>query len=126
MQIFSGISNGVKISIAPFYKARSFKEYLWEYRVYIHNLRDKKIQIIGREFVIVGSNGIVNKIEGDGIVGEKPIVDSGAHYMYVSATPLNSSSGIMYGNYIVSSGDSVFKIAIPSFSLDSHSKNIRV
>ena len=59
-------------------------------------------------------------VQGDGVVGEFPMLKPGESYEYTSGTPLKTSNGIMQGFYLMTqdSGEQI-KIDIPTFSLDS-------
>jgi len=64
----------------------------------------------------------VQEIEGEGVVGEQPIIPAGAKYEYTSGVNLKTESGIMQGNYTMQYIDSpqdLFTIQIPAFSLDT-------
>ena len=59
-------------------------------------------------------------MDGEGVVGEQPILAPGDIYEYTSGTPLSTPSGIMVGSYDMESEEgNLFAVDIPAFSLDS-------
>jgi ApaG protein len=75
---------------------------------------------MSRLWRITDAHGRTLEVQGDGVIGEKPILNPGESFEYTSGTPLNTPSGIMLGQYHMLSveGDS-FPVDIPAFSLDS-------
>lgn len=93
--------------------------YVWAYQITISNEGNESVQLLNRYWHITDSNGEIKEVRGEGVVGERPVIEPGEVYRYTSGTPLNSPSGFMVGSYemINDAGDS-FDIAIPTFSLD--------
>jgi len=57
-------------------------------------------------------------VDGDGVVGEQPVVQPGKSYDYVSGCPLNTPTGSMKGSYrMIGAGGETFDVAIPHFAL---------
>jgi ApaG protein len=57
-------------------------------------------------------------VEGEGVVGEQPLIEPGASYDYVSGCPLATPSGSMQGSYrMVDAAGMTFDVAIPKFAL---------
>jgi ApaG protein len=57
-------------------------------------------------------------VQGEGVVGEQPVVEPGGSFDYVSGCPLHTPTGAMEGSYrMVSEDGSSFDVAIPRFSL---------
>ena len=65
--------------------------------------------------------------EGEGVVGEQPVIAPGKSYAYTSGAPLDTPSGFMTGTYRVRSpsGES-YDIGIPMFALESPYENRRM
>ena len=59
------------------------------------------------------------EVEGEGVVGEQPIIEPSESYQYVSAANLRSEIGKMFGTYnMVSLYDKKgFTVNIPEFQL---------
>ena len=116
-------TDGVKIEITPEYlEDQSCPEegrYLWSYTVQIKNTRQRSVQLISRTWVITDSTGRIEHVQGEGVIGEQPVIDPGKSFRYTSAAPLRTSSGFMGGSYEMrtESGET-FAAIIPNFSLD--------
>lgn len=117
------VTNGVSVSVETFYQAAQSNpvnsEYLFAYRITIENLSAVPVQLLSRHWYIVDSNGSNREVEGEGVVGEQPIIEPGDSYQYVSAANLRSDIGKMFGTYdMVSMYDKKsFTVNIPEFQL---------
>ncbi len=115
----------IRITVRPlFLDEQSDPEedhYVWAYQVTIDNEGARTIQLMRRHWVITEASGLVREVEGDGVVGEQPILKPGAAFQYTSGCPLNAPSGFMRGSYTMRLVDTeeTFKVEIPAFSLDS-------
>jgi ApaG protein len=79
------------------------------------------VQLISRTWRITDAQGRTKLVEGEGVVGEQPVLKPGEAFEYTSGTPLDTPSGFMAGNYhMVDRGSgAAFDVTIPAFSLDS-------
>ena len=94
--------------------------FVWAYHIRIENNGRDTVQLISRSWHITDSNGNVQEVTGDGVVGEQPVLGPGEAFEYTSGTPLPTSSGIMVGAYhMVSETGERFDVEVPAFSLDS-------
>lgn len=101
--------------------------YVWAYRVRIENNGEETVQILSRHWHITDSMGNMQEVQGDGVVGEQPILAPGDFFEYTSGTPLSTPSGIMVGTYDVKSNQGRrFAIGIPAFSLDSPHQAVQI
>ncbi len=121
---YSKTTHGVTISATPVYlEAQSdptIDEYVWAYFIKIENKSDKELQLMRREWTIVDADGRTQNIDGDGVIGEMPLLKPGESFEYASGTPLRTASGIMMGTYeMLSEKGEMIKVDIPAFSLDS-------
>ena len=93
----------------------------------IDNGSDNTVQLRRRHWRITDAVGHVQNVEGDGVVGEQPMLHPGESFEYTSGTPLQTPSGIMVGTYQMETRDGeTFDVAIPAFSLDSPHQIIRM
>lgn len=121
---YSTLSHGLKISVTPEYRqgdsnpAESF--YVWAYHVLIENLTDQPVQLLTRRWEITDGNGFRQVVEGDGVIGQQPIIAPHHHHHYSSWSTLTTPGGIMGGHYgMVDAAGEPFEARIPTFSLDS-------
>ena len=117
------ILDSIKIDVESFFlenKSDIEKSlYFFMYKVSIFNQGDKIIQLISRHWDICDANGDINMIEGEGVIGEQPIIKPGASFQYNSFCPLKTEFGKMSGFYIFKEEgrNALFKGIIPEFSL---------
>lgn len=94
--------------------------WFWVYHIRLENHRDDTVQLLTRHWRIVDGLGTVNTVDGEGVVGEKPILGPGQTHDYVSGCELLTNSGAMEGYYTFKLADgSLFDVRIPHFSLTS-------
>jgi ApaG protein len=87
--------------------------------VEIENHGAEVVQLISRHWVITDALGRIEEVEGDGVVGEQPVLKPGEAFRYTSGCPLTTASGVMEGEYrMVTSDGETFEALIPPFSLD--------
>lgn len=92
--------------------------WFWAYHVRIENDGTETVQLLTRNWFITDGNGLVSEVEGDGVVGEQPVLNPGASFDYVSGCPLATPLGMMVGQYgMITESDEMFDIAIPQFPL---------
>jgi ApaG protein len=116
-------THGIHICAEPTYlEDQSEPEesrYVWAYRITIRNDGTHTVQLRSRYWRITDANGFTQEIEGEGVVGDQPILRPGESYQYTSGTPLATSSGFMVGTYRMEKSDgATLTVEIPAFSLD--------
>lgn len=96
----------------------SQNRWFWSYHIRIENHRDDPVQLLTRHWKITDGHGGVNHVDGDGVVGEQPLLKPGGSHDYVSGCPLATPSGIMDGHYrFIRADGSTFLVEIPRFKL---------
>jgi ApaG protein len=92
--------------------------WFWSYHIRIENHRDDPVQLLTRHWKITDGHGGVNHVDGDGVVGEQPLLKPDGSHDYVSGCPLPTPSGIMEGHYrFIRADGSTFLVEIPRFKL---------
>ena len=108
----------VSVSFLPEQSEPDRGRWFWAYHVRIENEGDKPVQLLTRRWSITDGRGVVHHVEGEGVVGEQPVIHPGASYDYVSGCPLTTSTGVMEGHYsMVASDGRMLRVAIPRFAL---------
>ncbi len=119
----------LEITVIPTFESDNYlstgEEYVWTYNIKVKNRDSRPLQIISRMWRIVDSDGNKKEIVGEGVVGRKPIINSGEQFKYSSYAQLRCPSGMMYGSYQVRDIEdgSIFTVTIPAFSLDVPGSN---
>jgi ApaG protein len=123
------ISKGVEISVEVFYQPEYSQpvnhEYMFAYRITILNHNQFTIQLLRRQWYIFDSSGEHREVEGEGVVGQQPILTSGESFQYVSGCNLKTEMGKMWGNYdmLDTNNQESFKVDIPAFQMIAPMKN---
>jgi len=121
--MFKATTNGITVTVMPVYiderSEPSASRYFWAYRITIENNSGEETQLISRYWRITDSEGNVEEVEGDGVVGVQPFIKDGESFSYTSGCPLSTPSGIMVGSYKMQSPRAkLFTIEVPAFPLD--------
>ena len=122
MVFVEAISHDFQVSaISRFIPERSNKEvsiYFFAYWITIKNQGETPAQLLKRYWHIMDADGRINEVKGEGVVGEKPLINPGESFEYNSFCPLPTEFGFMQGYYEMQGKDkSTFQIEIPQFRL---------
>lgn len=116
--ITEGITVRVAVSFLPEQSRIEAGKWFWVYHIRIENDSDETVQLFTRHWRITDGRGQVNFVDGDGVVGEQPVLHPGDSHDYVSGCPLTTAHGSMEGHYTFRREDgSELHAAIPFFPL---------
>ena len=88
------------------------------YFISIHNDTEIPVTIRGRKWVVTNDQGEVTAVEGDGVVGERPIIEPGEKFSYNSFHLLDTRSAVAEGSYIgVDANGQKVLTRIPKFKM---------
>jgi len=122
---YSQVTRDIRVTVRAFYLADQSEpergHFVWAYRITITNEGRQAVQLLKRTWLITDAQGRTQRVHGDGVVGEQPLLEPGESFEYTSGTPLATPSGFMRGTYhmVVSATGEAFDVTIPTFSLDS-------
>jgi ApaG protein len=92
--------------------------FVFSYTITIENSGQHPARLLTRHWIITDSNGKVQEVRGDGVVGEQPWMRPGERYEYTSGAVLETAVGTMRGSYQMLADDGTrFDAAIPQFTL---------
>lgn len=117
------ITEGVKVSVEtiyqPEYSNPSNDHFMFAYRIQIENLGAYSVQLMRRHWRIFDSNGSRREVEGEGVVGQQPVIAPGGMHEYVSGCNLQTDMGTMEGTYEMRRlvDNESINVSIPKFSL---------
>ena len=122
--LYHRLTNGIRITVRPRYLADQSRpadrQFFFEYQVRIENVGRQASQLLTRHWFIHDSSGRDTEVEGEGVVGEQPVVAPGQVHEYQSFCVLQSGQGHMEGTYRFIGADGVtFDAEIPRFILDA-------
>lgn len=116
-------THGIRISVETFYLPKESQpirqKYTHAYRVTIENKSLSTVQLLRRHWFIIDSNGVKREVEGEGVIGQQPILAPGDSHQYMSWCPLMTDAGKMYGNFLMirQPDEKEFRVKIPEFKL---------
>lgn len=92
--------------------------YVFAYTITIENKGSIGAKLLSRHWVITDSNGKIQEVHGEGVIGEQPYLKPGEKYQYTSGAVIETSVGAMQGSYemLDDEGDK-FDAIINTFSL---------
>ena len=123
----SATTNGITVRVSPNFlveqSAPAQGRWFWSYHIRIENVGDAPVQLMTRHWRITDGRGTISHVDGDGVVGEQPLLRPGESHDYVSGCPLPTPSGSMEGKYrFVREDGSTFLAEVPRFTLVAPAK----
>ncbi len=94
------------------------QRFVFAYTISIHNLGHFPVQLISRYWRITNSDGHLTEVQGEGVVGQQPLIPPGTEYCYRSGAILETPLGTMEGYYeMLDHNGCPFRAPIPIFRL---------
>jgi ApaG protein len=113
-----GIVVRVSASYLPEQSDPQRGRWFWAYHIRIENGGSYTVQLLTRHWIITDGRGARHTVEGEGVVGEQPVIEPGASFDYVSGCPLSTPTGNMQGSYhMIGEDGTAFDVSIPKFAL---------
>jgi ApaG protein len=92
--------------------------YFYIYFIRIENLGSLTAQLLRRHWFIRDATGYTQEVEGEGVIGEQPILKPGGSFQYHSGVPIASAPGKMHGYYVFKDElGTEFRAEVPGFEL---------
>lgn len=119
------VTKGIKISVETTFEGTFYKNYqiqfAFGYKVTIENQSKDSVQLHSRHWEILDALNNVEIVDGEGVIGKKPIIKPGESHTYNSGCLLSSPFGAMSGHYNMVNFTTTkdFKVEIPSFKLSA-------
>ena len=117
------ITNQIQIEVETFYHGEQPDEgricRMFAYRICISNLGDYTVKLLRRHWTIVDPLFEDLEVEGEGVVGQQPILEPGEKFRYSSGCAIESSIGLMKGTYQMERiiDGKIIEVEIPAFNL---------
>ncbi len=121
-ELHSDVERPIAIHVVTQYiaaqSAPEQRRYVFSYSITIENRGPVTAQLLSRHWVITDSNGHVQEVRGDGVVGVQPYLRPGERFQYTSGAVIETPVGSMHGEYQLRTGDGVdFSAPIAPFRL---------
>ncbi|MFT6215992.1 MAG: ApaG protein [Roseivirga sp.] len=121
--IVTAVTEGVKVSVEtsyqPEYSSPGQSHFVFTYRITIQNVSENTIKLQRRHWQIFDTNNEMREVEGEGVVGQQPTLETGEKHQYVSGCNLRSGIGKMRGTYLMERilDGKQFEVIIPEFTM---------
>ena len=119
------VTRGIKISVKTSFEGTYFKNYklhfAFSYEITIENHSKDSVQLISRHWEIYDSLNTNEVVDGEGVIGKKPVLKPGDSHIYSSGCLLSSPHGAMKGffNMVNFTSTKNFRVIVPSFRLNA-------
>ena len=117
------VTKGIKISVVTSFGGTFFKNYrmhyAFEYLITIENQSKDVVQLTSRHWQIFDALNETEIVDGEGVIGKKPVLKPGESHTYNSGCLLLAPLGAMRGyfNMINITSTKKFRVYIPTFKL---------
>lgn len=119
------ITKGIKVSVLTSFEGTYFKNYkihfAFSYQITIDNQSKDSVQLNTRHWEIYDALNNKEIVDGEGVIGKKPVIKPGEVFTYSSGCLLSSPIGAMNGFYNMVNFTSTknFKVIIPTFKFSA-------
>ena len=117
-------TEAIRVTVRPHYQADESVphagRYVFTYAVRIENVGLQAAQLLTRRWLIHDSVGDDIEVEGEGVVGQQPLIHPGGVHEYTSFAVLKTPRGHMVGTYhFIRADGTPLDVAIPRFELEA-------
>jgi len=122
--MFVKVTEGIEITVDTKFDPQNsvpYSDFNWfTYYIKIKNQSEYDVQLLRRQWHIYDSFLKTQEVEGEGVIGETPIIAPGMKHSYHSHVNLRTEMGFMEGTYLMQRiGDGYeFYVDIPRFILE--------
>lgn len=119
------ITKDIKVSVNTSFEGTFFKNYkthyAFGYTITIENQSKDAVQLTSRHWRIYDSLNELEILDGEGVIGKKPVIKPGESHTYSSGCLLTSTIGAMKGHYnmVNLKSNTKFKVSIPTFKFNT-------
>ena len=122
-RLIQQITKGIKISVETKFEGSFLKDQIlhhaFMYFITIENHGKDVVQLLSRHWKILESVSRPQYVNGNVVVGKKPVIKPGESHTYQSGSLITSPLGSMTGTYIMINFSTAkkFNVDVPSFKL---------
>ena len=119
------VTKGIKISVETKFEGTFYKNYkvhyAFAYKIAIENRGKDAVQLKSRHWIIYDALNNTEFVDGEGVIGQKPVLKPGEIHTYSSGCLLTSPFGAMQGHYgmVNLTTTKKFRVTIPAFKLSA-------
>lgn len=102
------------------YSAPVKSQYVYAYTIRIENNSSRPVKLLSRAWEVIDATGARRLVEGEGVVGQQPVILPGHHHEYTSWVQFETPIGAMRGSYVMQRTDrygrgDLFQVEVPKF-----------
>lgn len=118
-QITEGVRVSVTTEFQEDYSNPDENHFVFTYKIRIENNSPNTIQLQRRRWYIIDILGVNKEVEGEGVIGQQPVIEPGEFHEYVSGCNLTTGIGKMVGTYQMERliDGSLFEVQVPEFTM---------
>ncbi len=91
---------------------------LYVYFITVYNIGVNTVQLLDRHWEITDGDGSVQVVDGEGVIGQQPVIAPGEKFIYHSAVSVRLPDGVMRGHYgFAADTGERFSADVPAFRL---------
>lgn len=117
------VTHNIRISVETMFEGSFYsdqkKQYAFTYQITIENMSQHSVQLKSRYWLIKDALNETETVEGEGVIGEQPILQPGGKHQYSSGCVLVSPFGSMQGHYVMQTPFQQIEVTIPIFTLNA-------
>jgi ApaG protein len=122
MVTYNATTSDITVTVRPVYLDQQSDffshRFAFGYFIRIENHGPDEVQLLRRHWYIRELTGRLQEVEGEGVVGQQPVILPGEVHEYNSFCILESFEGTMEGNYLMQKPNGErFRVQIPLFNL---------
>ncbi len=119
--VYSDVTRDIRVEVVPIYVPEQnhfVNQHLYTYNISITNLSSQPCQLLRRHWTIVDGIGKKEEVDGDGVIGQQPVIQPNETFQYSSFCPLPTTTGSMRGHFeFVDQNMEKFMVRVPLFFL---------
>jgi ApaG protein len=102
------------------YSVPAKRQFVYAYRIQIENTGSTPVQLLSRTWEVIAGTGDRRVVEGEGVVGQQPVIMPGQAHEYTSWVQFETPIGAMCGSYLMqrmerfNTGE-LFEVEVPKF-----------
>ena len=119
------VTKGIKISVKTSFEGTFFKNYkmhfAFGYTITIENQSKDAVQLTSRHWKVFDALNELEVLDGEGVIGKKPVIKPNESHTYTSGCLLTSPIGAMRGHYNMVNFATAekFRVYIPTFKFSA-------
>jgi ApaG protein len=122
MQPYEATTENITITVRPLYldgqSDAIARKFVFAYFIRIENNSSEPVQLLRRHWFIRNASDELREVEGEGVVGQQPLIHPNKGHEYNSYCVLDTFEGTMEGTYLMRRPNGeLFYVVVPRFTL---------